>query len=360
MPKTPLEKHFRFAFALFYIILAIVGIYFFATKVIGWILPFLFATLFAFLADPLVRFLQEKARIPRKLATVLSIFAVIFAVIFLATLGIRRLAEEISALTAYLPQFLDNLPYVMDQLTGKWHLFNNQMQNMDIEIDLTQVITTVVDNLSLILQKTTKVAGNLAVKVISRLPSVLIGTVICLLATYFISGQKKEIFSFIDRQISPSFKEKLKKIKEMLFDAIFKYIKAQMILMAITFAELSTAFLILKVPSAFLLAFGITLVDMFPILGTGTVLIPWALIQLLLGNYRFGIALLIVYGICLLVRQLLEPKIVSGQIGLNPLLTLLAMYIGLQVMGFIGMFIGVFILLVLVNLNKSGLIRLWK
>ena len=149
-------------------------------------------------------------------------------------------------------------------------------------------------------------------------------------------------------------------VKGFLFDALFKYIKAQLILMSITFTELTIAFLILRLPSAFLLAMLISVVDALPILGTGTILIPWAVIQILLGNYKFAISLLIIYGICLLVRQLLEPRIVSDQIGMYPLLTLMAMYIGLNTLGFLGMILGIIVLIVVINLHKSGLVKLWK
>ena len=360
MSKIPLEKHFRFVFTLFYIVLGIIAAYFLFTKIIWWFLPFLLAALFAFMADPLVRFLQNKARFPRKLATVTAILAVITVVFFVIWMLLKRIGIEISAIASTLPQILDSLPDTMEKISGKWDILNEYMQDHNIQIDLENLIASAIESLSGIIKTFTQFAGNSAYKIISKLPSILISIIVCLLSTYFISSDKEKIFAFLNKQISPAFKKKMLQVKGFLFDALFKYIKAQLILMSITFTELTIAFLILRLPSAFLLAMLISVVDALPILGTGTILIPWAVIQILLGNYKFAISLLIIYGICLLVRQLLEPRIVSDQIGMYPLLTLMAMYIGLNTLGFLGMILGIIVLIVVINLHKSGLVKLWK
>ena len=140
-----------------------------------------------------------------------------------------------------------------------------------------------------------------------------------------------------------------------MFSALFGWIKAQLILMTITFTELNIGFLIMKVENSLLLSLLIAVVDALPILGTGTILIPWAIIKLISGDYRLGISLLLLYLIVIIVRQLIEPKIVGKQIGMYPLLTLFAMYTGLQAMGFAGMIVGPIIVLIIKSILESFL-----
>ena len=112
---------------------------------------------------------------------------------------------------------------------------------------------------------------------------------------------------------------------------------------------------------ALILGIAISIIDALPILGTGTVLIPWGLGAIFTGNVRLGLYLLILYGICFLVRQLLEPKIISGQIGLHPLVTLMTMYAGLRTIGLLGMIIGPVIALIIKNIAQAGVFKaIWN
>ena len=174
------------------------------------------------------------------------------------------------------------------------------------------------------------------------------------------SCDKDLINKFIAKQLPANWNKWLIRIKNDLLSALIGYIKAQLILMVITFIEVSIGLLIIGIDYAILLGLLISIIDVFPILGTGTVLIPWALFSFISGNYPLGFSLIILYGIVMLVRQLLEPKIVSGQIGLYPLVTLMSMYIGLQVFGIAGMIMGPIMVLIVRNLQKAGLFKLWN
>ncbi len=139
-------------------------------------------------------------------------------------------------------------------------------------------------------------------------------------------------------------------IKSDLTGALGGYVRAQLILMSITFCELFIGLSVLNVKYSFILAIIIAIVDAIPVFGTGTVLLPWALISLLSGSYKMALGLLIIYAICLTVRQLLEPKIISSQIGLHPLFTLFAMYVGFRLIGLIGMILGPVAAIIIKNL----------
>ncbi len=360
MAKYPLEQHFRFIFLLFYIILGIAATYLFFTKLLGLILPFLLAALFAWIAEPLVKFLNRKLRVPRKLSSVISILIVISMIILLFWLIGKRLIIEISSLAEYIPYLMDHLPETIQTAEEKLHLLNRYVSNFGFDIELEHLIAKILENLSGILTSFTTMAGSFAYQIVKRLPSLLIGILVCLVSTYFMSSDKEKILGFLNRQVTEKWQLRAKEIKGYLSSAFFKYIKAQLILMSITFGELLIAFAIIGVKSPFLFAIILAIVDMLPVLGTGTVLIPWALGSLLINDYRLALGLIITYIVCLVMRQILEPKVVSGQIGIHPLLTLIALYIGLKMMGIFGMLVGVIVLILVINLHHSGTIKLWK
>lgn len=360
MSKLPLEKHFRFAFYLFYIVLACVAAYFFFTKIIGWVLPFLLAVLFAWMAEPLVKFLDKKMRVPRKLASVVSILVVISLIALAVFLVGRRLVIEISSLAEYIPYLMDHLPETFTVMEEKLHLLNRYVSDFGFDVELENLISTALRQLSGVLTSLTTMAGSFAYRLVKRLPSLLVGILVFFIATYFMSSDKEKILEFLNRQITEKWRSRAGEIKGYLSSAFFKYVKAQLILMSITFGELLIAFAVIGVKSPFIFALILAVVDMLPILGTGTVLIPWALGSLLLSDYKLALGLIITYGVCLIMRQILEPKIVSGQIGIHPLLTLMALYIGLKTMGIFGMLLGVIVLILIINLHHSGAIKLWK
>ncbi len=118
----------------------------------------------------------------------------------------------------------------------------------------------------------------------------------------------------------------------------FKYVKAYAILMAVTFAELALGLSILRVDKAILVAALIAVIDLLPVLGTGGVMVPWIIVELIKGNIPFAIGLAVLYLIIIIVRNILEPKLIGKQIGLHPLVMLICMYVGLKLFGFIGLF----------------------
>jgi sporulation integral membrane protein YtvI len=170
-----------------------------------------------------------------------------------------------------------------------------------------------------------------------------------MLSAFFISMDHHIIRSFISYQVPEEWIEKLKTIFNDLTFALIGYIKAQAILITITFTELFIAFNLIGIRFSLVLAIIVSIVDALPILGTGTVLIPWAVISALTGHFNTAIYLVITYAVILSVRQMIEPKLVSFQIGIHPLLTLLAMYTGFGIIGCWGLLLGPITLVILKN-----------
>ena len=199
-----------------------------------------------------------------------------------------------------------------------------------------------------------------------QIPSMFVSFLIFLIASCFMTSDYDRIVSFIKNQFSPEKRRKLEATKTIAFSSVGKLIKSYIFIMFITFVEMSiglSVFTALKIYSGkyiFIIALGTALVDIFPVLGTGTILIPWALISLLLGNYPFAIAVVILYVCITVIRQIIEPKIVANNLGIPPILSLMGMYIGLKLFGVIGLFLMPITITVLKVLNDKGVVRLWR
>ena len=340
-------------------IIGIVLGYFILVTSLKWLLPFILAYAIAHISDPVVTFMENKMKVPRRLASAITILSVLLLIGTLIAFIVYRIIYEIKKLAERVPDLFNIASDKINELFDKGVTIY-----VNLPLEVTQFIDQVIDNLSKNLtdllkpatQATTKFAYNFA----TSLPTILIFIIVLFLSAYFMSSDKKKIAGFIKKQLPDSWTMRIIAIKNDLLFALLGYIKAQLILMSITFVEVAIFFLILRVDYAILLALLIGFIDALPILGTGTILIPWALYSLITGNYPFALSLLIVYGFALLVRQLLEPKIVSGQIGLYPLVTLVSMYIGLQLFGIIGMILGPITVIVLRNLQKADLLKIWK
>ncbi|EQJ23470.1 AI-2E family transporter [Clostridioides difficile] len=149
-------------------------------------------------------------------------------------------------------------------------------------------------------------------------------------------------------------------IKNSSINALLKLLKAYAILLSVTFIELLIGLTILKVENAFTISVIIALVDILPVLGTGSILTPWMIISLINGNINLAIGLLILYIIITVVRQILEPKVVGHQIGLYPLITLMCMFVGAQLFGIAGLFGFPIAATIIKNLHDNGIITAFK
>jgi len=188
----------------------------------------------------------------------------------------------------------------------------------------------------------------------------LIFILITIVSTFYIALDFKHINKFISAQIPVKIRAVINDIKSRFLDVIYKYLKAYFTIYVITYSELTVGFLIIGIKYAFLIAFIIALVDILPVLGTGTVLIPWGIISIIQKDYFTGFALLILYAVIMIIRNIIEPKIVGSSIGLYPVVTLMAIFVGYNIFGGVGIFLMPITVLILKNLNDEGKIHIWK
>lgn len=323
------------------IILIIIGI-FLLLRLSVYCIPFIIAFILSSLIEPLVNFLEKKVKIPRKVGSVFSILLVLSILGTILGLIITRLIKEIINVYEQINVIFGGLQLFFEAMIEK---FNN------LYISLPKTISDTVDQYFAEAANSAKeVLRPLIDKLTSftlSLPQVLVFLVVTILATYFMTSDKNKINSFLDRQLPVQWIEKTRIVVNQLFSALFGWMRAQLILMTVTFTELTIAFLILDIQNGLLLALIIAIVDALPVFGVGTVLIPWGLVELVSGNYQRGISMLLLYVIVLVVRQLIEPKIIGQQIGVHPLATLFSMYLGLQLFGIIGMVVGPVLMVIL-------------
>ena len=256
----------------------------------------------------------------------------------------------------------------MDGLTKSFDDLMNKINGIYIQLppEVTELVNKAGQNLANNIQNILKSIIDLAeipIQFAVKLPQVLIFIIVTILATYFMSSDKKMILNFLDVQMPTEWIKKTRGITDNVFVALFGWVRAQLILMSITFTELIIGLLIIGVQNALLIALIIAIVDVLPVLGAGTVLIPWSILNLISGNTKMGLSTFLLYIIIVFVRQLIEPKIVGQQIGVHPLFTLAGMYVGLQIFGVLGMFLGpisvVILKYILEGLFKTNSLKVW-
>lgn len=323
--------------AIFKILLVIFLIFLFS-RLWKYVVPFIIAYFLASLIEPVVKFVEKKIKIPRKIGTIFSILFILGLISSILAFLISRLIKEIHnvylSIEINMGSIEEFFVRIIDQINGFYIQLPDQVTDI-----INQGIKNITNNLQAILRPIADLA-QIPIQIALYLPQILIFLIVTILATYFMSSDKNTIIKFLDLQIPTNWLNKSKDITKNVFSAFFGWLRAQLILTSITFSELLIGMLILNVNNALLLALLIALVDVLPVLGAGTVLIPWAIINLILGNTKLGLSLALLYVIILFVRQLIEPKILGKQIGVHPLFTLAGMYIGLKIWGVAGMFIG--------------------
>ena len=318
-------------------------------------MPFVIALVINRLTRPMVRFMNNKLKFKNWVSVVISVIIVVGILATLITLGINKIINEAYAFSKNIgdyTQLINN--------STTWLYFQAEETFENLPQPVTDQIYNLIGNIATFL--TTK-AGQFANSVLNGvmfMPKLLIYTVITILATLFIGFDKIYILEALSHQLPDKWLTKIIKVGRDAFSGIAAYVKAQATIILITFTELLIGFTIfnligLKIQYAFTLAIIIALVDAFPLLGCGTVLIPWAVFNAFTGNISMAIAVFILYLCITIVRQLIEPKIISKNIGVHPIFTLVAMYTGFRLFGFLGFIFGPVILFMLKNIFAKQL-----
>lgn len=298
--------------------------------------PFLLAALLALAAEPLVGVLQKRLRLPRGVASGIGVLVclvlAILAVLTLCALLLRQLGN----LTGILPDLESTALSGMESLEG-FLVSLAQKTPPSVSPILTHGVEGFFSDGTMVLDKVSEKLLSLASGILAKIPDSALGFGTWILASFMISAKLPQIRLWLRQRMPDRFRSQYLPAASRLKTNLGRWLLAQLKLTCITFLILSGGFLLLQIPHALLWAFLISLVDALPILGTGTVLVPWALVSFLQGNHPQAIGLLSTYAAAALLRSALEPKLIGKQLGLDPLVTLLAIYAGYRLWGIPGM-----------------------
>lgn len=322
-------------------------------KLLVFFMPFVVGWLIAMIANPFVRFLEKKLKIVRKHSSMLIIILAIGLVILLGYFAVSRAVKELSGFVEILPEFYSSFVQDLEEtganLQGVSSRFPPSFRAGIAE--LTSSLTDYLENvIGAIGKPTVAAAGNMA----KNIPGALIHVIFTILSAYFFIAERDRILEVGRERIPLSIRQKWTFVNGNFKRAVGGYFKAQFKIMGVVALILFVGFLILHINYAVLFALLIAFLDFLPFFGTGTALLPWALLKILSGDYQFAVGLIIIYLVSQLVRQLIQPKIVGDTIGLDPLSTLVFMFIGYKISSIFGMIIAVPIGMILLSLYKAG------
>lgn len=351
-----IEKQKAFIIHVIYIIFLLGLVYVGIKYLLPLLMPFVIGMIIAVVFRKPIDFIQKKTKINR------VIISIVILIIFYATLGLLTSMIGFKAFT-----FLSNLFYSLPELYANTVLpaiqqaIDNVMVHFpDLEGYLQEFLVNINDSIFTFLKEaSTTVVGTIA-RFAASLPTLLINFIFTIVSSFFFTIDYHRISRFVIVQFKGERREMIFKLKVNGIGTLGKFIRAYSAIISITFLELSLGFWILGIPNPFLFGLLIAIIDVMPILGTGAILLPWAIVSLVIGNTKIGIGLLLLYITITVVRQTVEPKIVGQQIGLHPILTLILMYIGAQLMGVLGLLILPIIATIIVKLNDDGTIRLFN
>ena len=320
-------------------------IYFFMPFVIGWII--------ALIASPVVRFFEEKLKVRRKGASVIVIVAVLAAVILLVyALGSKLVREAVSfinELPVLWEGIMDELNQVAANLEGVYNRLPADMQNTlhSFGDQIGEYFGNIMEGAG---TPTVEAVGNVA----KQLPDIFLGAVMCILSSYFFVADKSYMSEMVRKHVPDSVRYRFDLIRRSLRKAVGGYFKAQLKIECWIYLLLLIGLFALQVRYAALVALGVAFMDLLPVFGTGTIMIPWAVIEILGKNYSMAVGLLIIWCVGQLVRQMIQPKIVGDSMGLNAIPTLFLLFIGYKIAGVLGMILAVPIGIIVVNLYEEG------
>lgn len=318
---------------------------FFTPFVVGWII--------SMIASPLVRFFEEKMKIRRKVGSVVVIVVVIALVVLLIYLAVAKLIDQAVGLVGALPDMWAGIETDLYRIGNNLSVIFNRLPR-DMQSGINDFLATMGsylgDFFGRIGTPTITAAGNFA----KQLPSVFIGMIMALLSAYFFVAEKAQISEWFRKHTPMAIQLPYRMMRNSFVKSVGGYFKAQLKIEVWMYLLLIIGFGILHINYFALIALVIAMLDFLPFLGTGTVLIPWAIIRILAGDYQMAVGLLILWGVGQLARQLIQPKIVGDSMGVAPLPTLFLLYLGYKMGSVIGMIIAVPIGLLFYSMYQEG------
>ena len=334
---------------LFCVLFAAAAVYVAIKYAFPILLPFIIAWALSLVTDPIAERLSKRLKIGKKPLSVLLTAALLALIFLILSRAVTRLVFEAERLIEWLAsdsgRLGESIASLFDKITSVGNkripLIENLMRIDQLRDVLENLDKITAEAISAAVSALTRSIPSVAIGVLGSLPSLILFLAVTVISCfYFATGLDKignALLSILPKKWQAGFPH----FKKRMYGTALRYVRAYLLLLILTFCQLFAGFLMIGVQYPLLLALLVALVDFLPILGVGTVLIPWSIIEILFVKDAFtGVGLLILYAIVAVVRQVTEPKIVAGSLGLDPLLTIVVMYAGLKLFGLLGIILG--------------------
>lgn len=338
-----MEKYKKSAYIGINIVIYLALSYVLLRYALSIILPFAISFLIVSISRPLVNKISKHTRVPKGVISLFVIGIILVALIYLMILASSALLDQIGSIISKIAEhlgqennYINSTLSALEELMSKFPFLKGSIeQNSSIYSIALEMATNAITALS---SRITLALG----KIIASMPEMVVTVVVILLSLFYFSKDYKKITSALISKLPTPVKEKLPRIKKDILLVISSFVRSYIIIFFITFAQVFCGLLILKVENAFAISIIVALVDILPVLGVGIVLVPWSLVALAMQNTTLGIGLLVLFSVVYVVRQIIEPRIVSSQMNVHPLIAIFAMYAGLKIAGIGGMIIAPF------------------
>jgi len=337
--------------ALFYVLLK---------YAVNLLMPFIIALVIGIILKPVVKFLHEKLKINRKIG------AIIMVVLFYGIVGtgiillIIQIGYSLKDIILKIPQTFYR--EIIPALNRVYENINDWISRLDPDLldPVQNAYNGLLSELGTFLATFSSRALSAITSYATSLPRTLLDILITVIATYFIAADFEILQKSLVRQFSEKNSVLYENIKIHLGGTIGKYVKAYAIIFVLSYAQLALGLWIIGIEKAFLVALLIALFDLLPVVGTGMILFPWTIISFLQGNIQKGLGLLVLYIVIIVVRNIVEHKIIGDRVGMHPLVALISMIIGLRLFGLVGLFAVPITVALVISLNKADAICIFK
>ncbi len=381
-PLLNTEKKKKTIINVIYYALLLTLFYCFMKYAFGLLFPFIFAFIVAMMLQKPINFVSEKTKIKKGVVSGIMVFALVIVVgILVSFLGVK-LWEAFGEFLAFLSRKFGDFPTFVNKL-GIWIIERTGFLPDSIEKLVDEKVISLVEkfnngggaaavssiDVSALIKNVdfTTVTSSLdgIWDTAKRIPTFLLATIVSIFACCFMAADYDRLVGFLKRQFAGK-GDNFSKAKNIVTTSFKNLIKAYLLIIMITFVEMFVGLYALKILGIykgswiFFIALGTAIVDIFPVLGTGTILWPWSVYSFISGDVPMAIGIVVLYVFITIMRQFIEPKLVAGQLGLPPFITIMGMYVGMRLFGIIGIFAVPLTIILIKLLNDEGIIHLWK
>ncbi|WP_284139817.1 MULTISPECIES: sporulation integral membrane protein YtvI [unclassified Virgibacillus] len=349
----------------FLVLISIVILILFITSTLPYVYPFVIAVIIAFIIHPIVSFLEQSLKFPRTFATIIVMFFVASLLVMLSFLLISEMVQGTAYLADRIPTYYQSFIAILeDRFKESIIPIYNKLATIFQSLNQTQqeALLENLQNLSGDLASSgTALLQDFFLKIpvfLSLLPASLTIIIFIILATFFITKDMEQWKKRIKKVIPTNSSKYYHALPTHFREAFAGYFKAQLLLILITAGIIFIGLSLLQVKHTPTITFFAAIADFLPLIGTGILFFPWILYTFLTNHYDMTIGLCILYMIIVIFRQILEPKILSSHIGVNPLVGLMILFVGIQLWGVTGIIIAPFLLIIVTVIYKAGIFTL--